>query len=365
MEGTTSFFDSLLKVQKEFVNNWVQMATNMSKTFHAPGMAKDGAGGDVMGLYNTWFKTIGGSIDEMMKKYPSGLGKDTVSKVFHGFDSYMKVYEFWQPVINAVQENAFNPDNVKDLTDPVKLKELMDKLFGFTSPEAASDLLGQSSKVIETWGASAQNFAGPWLEAVQKNMGAFFDVSTASDPNAGINVFHNFYNAFEKTFGKVFKSPQVGKDREKLELLLSTMDLYTVYIAKNAEFQHKIYVAGEKASKKVVQAIADKIKAGEEIKSYNDFYKMWTEINEGEYFELFNTEEFSSIQGALLESALDFRKHFHKLMELYLSDFPIPVRSEIDDMYKTLYELKKRVRTLEKKLNIKQDTVKNDKEVAQ
>ncbi|MBF0458714.1 MAG: hypothetical protein HQK99_12565 [Nitrospirae bacterium] len=360
MEGTTSFFESLLKVQKEFINNWVQTAAGISKNFQSVGMPGEGSGSDVMGLYNVWFKTVGGSIDEMMKKYPAGLGKDTVSKVFQGFDSYMKVYEFWQPVIKAVQDNAFNPDNIKDLADPVKLKALMDKLFGFSNPESASELLGQSSKVIETWGASAQNFASPWLDAVQRSMSSFFDVSTANDPNAGINVFHNFYGAFEKTFGKAFKAPQVGKDREKLELLLRTLDLYTVYIAKNAEFQHKIYIAGEKASKKVVEAIANKIKAGEEIKSYNDFYKMWTEINEAEYFELFNTEEFSSIQGALLESALEFRKHFHKLMELYLSDFPIPVRSEIDDMYKTLYELKKKVRVLEKKLNVK-----NDKEVAQ
>ncbi|MBF0517482.1 MAG: hypothetical protein HQK97_10280, partial [Nitrospirae bacterium] len=345
---------------KDFINNWAQTAAGITKNFQSMAMPKDGASGDVMGLYNVWSKTVGGSIDDMMKKFPSGLGKDTVSKMFQGFDSYMKVYEFWQPVIKAAQDNAFNPDNIKELADPVKLKGLVDKLFGFTNPESASEMFGNSSKVIETWGTSAQNFGGPWFEAIQKSMGAFFDISSASDPNASINVFHNFYSAFEKTFGKVFKSPQVGKDREKMELLLRTLNLYSVYIAKNAEFQHKIYIAGEKASKKVVEAIANKIKAGEEIKSYNDFYKMWTDINEAEYFDLFNTEEFSTVQGGLLESALEFRKYFHKLMELHLSDLPIPVRSEIDDMYKTLYELKKKVRVLEKKLNVK-----NDKEVAQ
>ncbi|MCG6551257.1 MAG: hypothetical protein L7F77_02925 [Candidatus Magnetominusculus sp. LBB02] len=360
MEGTTSFFESLLKVQKEFISNWVQTATDMSKNFQAMAMPKDSTGGNVMDLYNVWFKTVGGSVDEMMRRYPSGLGKDTVTKVFQGFDSYMKVYEFWQPVISAIQDNASNPDYIKDMVDPVKLKGLIDKLFGFTSPESASEMFGQSTKVIETWGAAAQNFASPWFNAVQKSMSGFLDQSAAKDPNAAIGVFNNFYNAFEQTFGKVFKSPQVGKDREKQELMLRTMDLYSVYIAKNAEFQHKIYVAGEKGSKKVVEALADKIKAGEEIKSYNDFYKMWTDINEAEYFQLFNTDEFSVIQGALLESALDFRKHFHKLLELYLSDFPIPVRSEMDDMYKTLYELKRKVRVLEKKLNVKQD-----KEVAQ
>jgi hypothetical protein len=37
-------------------------------------------------------------------------------------------------------------------------------------------------------------------------------------------------------------------------------------------------------------------------------------------------------------------------MELYLYDFPIALRSEMDDLYKTVYELKKKVKSLEKQL---------------
>jgi polyhydroxyalkanoate synthesis regulator phasin len=35
-------------------------------------------------------------------------------------------------------------------------------------------------------------------------------------------------------------------------------------------------------------------------------------------------------------------------MELYLYDFPVALRSEMDDLYKTVYELKKKVKSLEK-----------------
>jgi polyhydroxyalkanoate synthesis regulator phasin len=37
-------------------------------------------------------------------------------------------------------------------------------------------------------------------------------------------------------------------------------------------------------------------------------------------------------------------------MELYLYDFPIVVRSEMDDLYKTVYDLKRKVRNLEKQV---------------
>lgn len=325
MEGSASFFDSLLKGQKEFIDNWMSTATNMQKTFFSMGMPKEGAiGGDVFGMYNSWLKTIGKSYDEMMKLQPSGLGKDTASKLFRSFDSYMKVFELWSPLLRAMQENTINPDAYKDLLDPAKYKELLDKVFGFTSPEAAAEMFGQASKLIETWGSAAQNYVNPWASALQKNLNIFTDIGSSADPNASMNMFHNLYNAFEHTIGKVFKTPQVGKDREKLELILRTMDMYSVYIARSAEFQHKMYLAGEKAMKKVIETIAAKVKAGEDVKSYNEFYKIWSDVNEAQYFELFNTEEFSKVQGMLLESALEFRRQFHKLLELFLADLPIP-----------------------------------------
>ena len=62
----------------------------------------------------------------------------------------------------------------------------------------------------------------------------------SGDVDAGDNMFHNIYAAFEETFGKAFKMPAVGKDREKAELLLETMDKYSVFLARNAEYQQKI-----------------------------------------------------------------------------------------------------------------------------
>ena len=56
-------------------------------------------------------------------------------------------------------------------------------------------------------------------------------------------------------------------------------------------------------------------------------------------------------QGEFLDAYLKVRRHFHKLMELYLFEMPVALRSEMDDIYKTVYELKKKVRTLERQMN--------------
>ncbi|MBF0344384.1 MAG: hypothetical protein HQL06_09165 [Nitrospirae bacterium] len=356
------FFDTLMQKQKEFIDYWLNTTSNMQKGFFTYGLHKEGsagAGSDIMNLYNSWLKTVGSSYDELMKMYPTGTGKETLGKLFNSFDSYVKVFEVWSPILKAMQENTLSPDNYKDLFDPEKFKELTASIYGLIGPETASEILKQTTNLIETWGHASNNMVHPWVEAFHKNFEKVMDSSAAVDPNASMNMFHNVYGAFEKTFGKAFKAPQVGKDREKLELMLKTMDLYSVYTAKSAEFQHNMMLAGEKAMKKVIDTVAEKIKAGETVKSYNDFYKIWSEINENEYFSLFNTEEFSKIQGQLLDSALEFRKYNHKLIELYLADLPIPTRTEMDDVYKTIYDLKRKVRSLEKKAEAK-----NEKEEA-
>jgi hypothetical protein len=111
-----------------------------------------------------------------------------------------------------------------------------------------------------------------------------------------------------------------------------------------------IYVTGLAAFEKVIATVAEKISSGEEIEGFDQFFDLWVDVNEKTYHALFQTEDFSKMQGELLESSVNARKHFFKLTELYLYDFPVALRSEMDDVYKTIYELKKKVNSLEKQL---------------
>ena len=86
---------------------------------------------------------------------------------------------------------------------------------------------------------------------------------------------------------------------------------------------------------KVVESIAEKIKNKEDIADFDQFFRLWAEVNEKDFLELFKTEEFAKLQGVVLDVSLDTRRYFQQLMELYLEDFPIALRSEMDDVYKT------------------------------
>lgn len=352
MAEETKYFDSWLDAQKKVIDTWVTASKSFQDIFFGTTEGKSGvsdATREVYNLYNSWINTTGRYFDEMMKNYPIGVGRDTFSKFFSGADAYMKLNDYWSSLFKGWSEKGFDIEASKDLMDPAKYKDVIDKVFGFSTPDTMTEFFGQASKLVETWGSSAQNFVGPWAEAIQKSAGSYPDM-LSGNADAGLSAFHTMYGAFENTFGKVFKMPKVGKDRDKIELMMTCLDKCSVYTAKNTEFQHKMYVVGQQAMNKVMEAISKRVKEGAEIKTYDEFFRLWTDINEDEYFELFKTDEFSNLQGAMLDSALDARRHIHQLMELYLEDYPIALRSEMNDVYKTVYDLRRKVRELDKKV---------------
>jgi class III poly(R)-hydroxyalkanoic acid synthase PhaE subunit len=347
-KGSTAY-DAFLKSQRDFLKDWYETSENYQKIFGemdwSKRVTKDTR--DLFNVYDLWIKTFGSYFDVMLKNSPMNVRAETTSKLFSGADAYMKLYGFWEPLIKAVQEKPFEPASYKYLLDPAKYKEMINKIFGFGSPETLAEFYGQASKIIETWGSGGELFVKPWSEAIKSNIDAVLDLASG-EPEAGLNIFHNVYSAFESTFGKAFKLPAIGKDREEIEAFLKTLDRHSVFLAKNTEFQHLIYNTGQEAMEKVVETLAQNIREKGEIASFDEFFKLWTAVNEKTYLELFQTEKFSKLQGVVLDSALDVRRHFHQLMELSLSDFPIALRSEMDDVYKKVYGLNRKVRELMK-----------------
>jgi hypothetical protein len=349
METTKDFFDTWTRSQERIVEELTETTKKFQQVFW--GLGSDGEGmsgfGDFQNVYSSWTNAImnalggTGTVDV-------NLIRETLLKTLSGSNAYLKLHEIWLPLFKAIREKTLSPDAYKDLTDPLKCKEMLDRVFGF-DPDAISQAANQARKFLETFTGSVQQFMKPWAAATEKSSKTFPQL-VEGHPESLMKIFHDMFDAFDSTIGRVFHVPAVGKDREKIELLLRGFDDLSVYLAKSVEYQNMMYATGLAAFEKVVATTGEKIKAGEEITKFDEFFDLWVKVNEKTYYALFQTEDFSKMQGELLEASLDVRKHFFKLMELYLYDFPIALRSEMDDLYKTVYEMKKKVKNLEKQL---------------
>ena len=313
-----------------------------------PDSSPDGGPDGGPSLQDVLLKSQKEFFDTLMKTSPMNAGMGTAAKLFRGNDVYSRLYEFWEPLARALQEKTFDPDSYKNLLDPGKYAEMIDGVFGFGSPASVTDFCGHASGLVDTWASRAQDFVKPWSDALEKNVGASAALASG-DPEARMQVFDSLRSAFEETFGKALNMPAVGKDRELTELLLKTIDRYSVFLAKSSEFQLETHKIAQQAMDRVVEIVAEKVRRGEKIEGIEQFAKIWTETNEKAFHELFKTEQFARLQGLLLDAALDARRHIQQLMEHGLKDFPIALRSDMDDVYKTSYTLNKSVRALQRK----------------
>jgi len=349
MESNNNFFDAWLKSQELIIENLTESTKKFQHAFCVPGATAGGKSGadDFRHVYTSWTTAVLNALRQMDSPDISLL-KETLSKTLGGSNAYMKLYEIWLPLFKAIQEKTMRLDAYKELSNPAEYKKMLDQVFGF-DPDAIAQVSAQAGRFINTFACSAQGFMQPWVEASEKSLKTFPEF-LQGHPESFMTIFHTMFNAFDGTVGRIFHVPAVGKDREKVELLLRSLDDLSVYLAKSTEYQHMIYVTGLAAFEKVIATVAEKIGRGEEIKAFDEFFDLWVDVSEKTYNALFQTEDFSKMQGELLEASVTARKHFFKLTELYLYDFPIALRSEMDDVYKTIYELKKKVNSLEKQL---------------
>lgn len=290
--------------------------------------------------------------DATMKAFSDGADgealKDTFGKVFGSTEAMQKLYDLWQQTIQAMQSQSFNADLYKDYIDSDKIRQVVDQLFNFDL-ETMAQMQKQAAQFTESY----QQFSKPWTEALGENMSILPQMAEGK-PESLFKMFQNIAHAFNSRSGQVFNAPKVGKDREKAELMSRFVESLSVYAKCNTEYHHEMYKVGNEAMQEVVQQLAAKVQsgemAGEETQSFDAFFELWIDVNERTFNKFFQTKEFSQLRNAVTDSGFTTRKHYFALMETQLADLPIALRSEMDDLYKIIYDLRKQVKNLESQI---------------
>lgn len=77
-------------------------------------------------------------------------------------------------------------------------------------------------------------------------------------------------------------------------------------------------------------------------------YQEWMNISDKTFVSLFESDEYSEKMAEVSAMQMRLKKDMEKQAEKMLVGLPVATRSEMDELYKTIYDLKKQVRELEK-----------------
>jgi len=341
----------------EFFNTWMNGQMNMAKAWvdasNNPFMKNNMNMTDdmkknyeqLLSFFSNWSNTMNSTYSEMLKNFNAGsTNKDAFSGMFNNAEVYMKMFQLWMPMLKSIQDKTFTPETFQSMFNVAIFKDIMDKMFNMQP-----DFMKNMTEEAKANGYKLMDFS-------KLSFDNFKNMMTTSLPNAN-EMFKNMYDNYTKATTEMnnalapfLKLVSAGVAKQEAENMQELVNEFNLFNMKNAQMQYMIYTTGLKAMDDFAASIYNKVRNGEEITSFLNLYSEWLSTNDKTFVSLFESDEYSTMQSGLNSFGMKLKRNIDLQMEKAFANMPLINRSEMDALYKTIYELKKRISTLEKQI---------------
>ncbi len=167
--------------------------------------------------------------------------------------------------------------------------------------------------------------------------------------NLDENIFNIWSDIYRKELSPLFNVPQLGLTRFYQERIGETVDKFNVFQSAFSQFLRILTLPVEKSSKVMQQKVDELAREGTLPENSQDYYRMWIKILEGHYMTLFKSPEYAQTLKETLDTLDGYLIARQQILSDMLQSLPVPTDKEMDELYRDIYELKKKVKALEKK----------------
>ncbi|MBS1586205.1 MAG: hypothetical protein JSS82_11745 [Bacteroidetes bacterium] len=329
-------------------NTWMNQAQQMNP-FNMEAWKK--TSDNWTSIFNQYYEMLNSNFADWQKNMQNGTVQDAYRNMVNVNEGFTKFYQMWAPMWKSIQEKTFNMDMYKQFINPEMYKNLMDQFFGFM-PEGSRQYMQNMGNMMQEGmkqmgGMSMNNYQQ--MRGMMNNMMPF---SSNEMFGSMLNGYNTWYNMMNNAFAPLTKMMTPNQQTKTLNEWNDISNRIMVYNIKNAELQYMIYAQGSKVMDQLAENILGKIQNGTDVNSMMALYQEWLNISDKVFVSLFETDEYSKLMAEVSSLQLKLRKDIEDQMEKYMVGIPVATRSEMDELYKTIYELKKQVRQLEKMLEI-------------
>lgn len=311
--------------------------------------------GSVAKMYEQWrhfSQSWGVSVQKMYSPFvetmPNGVAKDTFRNMLSGANVYMKLFEFWMPAFEMLKSGKTpTREEIQNLLNPAKYKEVIDSVFEFMIPSATQDLFAQMNSFAQSLHASTNQASQAMMVLMEQNAQMIFGMM-ANNPEAALKVYNTMMSGYQQALSSMNALPANQRQSEMIGLAQRILERFGEYTTGITKFQYALYLGGQKAVEKVADQFFSAARSGRTLTNFDDVFASWVETSEKIFGEIFDTKEYALLQNTLGQTSSLLHKDFEQLFEVMLKDFPVVTRSQVDELAKTVFELKRKVRELEK-----------------
>lgn len=307
-------------------------------------------------IFTSYYEVLNNSVSEFQKNFGNANAQDIYANMANNAMSFGKFAEIWAPFWKSIQDKSFNAEQFKALFNPAQLKDLTDSMFNLM-PES---LHSHYSQIMQQYKDSFQSWVGmnkeQWNQAKQ--------TFQANNIFEHFNPFASNYEQytqmaewFKGAVSPIAKMVTPNQFTKNASAWSAIYDKMAVFAVKNAELQYLMYQQSGKVMEALADRVIEKAENNEEITSITALYQEWLNLGDSVYVQLFESDEYSRLMAEVSSLQLKLKKDIDLQLEQSLGHLPVATKSELDELYKVIYELKKEVRQLEKMLEIDPETV--------
>lgn len=340
----------------KFFNSWMENQATLSKTwFDQVNTTTDKMKADFSAanpsadLFNSWMETVNKTYGEMAKSFNINHdAKSSFAGMFNNSQNYMKMFEIWMPMMKSLQNKSFTPESFKSMFNAQLFKGMMDNVFNM-QPDSMKNMMNDfSSKMKSSFSDFSKQGKGYYDTFSQNLHKGFGEGNTMFDQYS--SMYQNFYNSMNNAVSPLMKLVSPGDQKDQMEMFNTLSNDFNHYNTLNSQMQYMMYVTGVKAMEEAAENVYNKMNSGEDMSNFTNVYQEWLNINDKNFVTLFDSDDYSKIQSELNSYGMKIKKQINLQMEKSMAHLPLINRTEMDELYKSFYDLRKQMTEMQKTL---------------
>ncbi len=338
MDSITEMFSKVTNNNNFNMNNWMSSMN--------PSAIQDNYKKAADSMNNTWNglqDTMKNMYNETVNTMNNSTTTDAFKGMFHMADGFSKFHTMWSPILNSIQNNSFSNDSFKQMFDVNMFKSFMDQFFSFM-PKNTQEYMNTMNNMYTNTNKSQITDMMQMFNTMQASMQNMMPASMQNPMASMLSNYNNMYNQMNTAaspFSTLFQSNSNVASMGTIQDMMHRMNVLSI---KNAELQQMVYNTGISVMEKMAKNVINKVEHGEEIKSTMSLYQEFLNMSDTAFVELFETDSYSQLMAEVSAMQLRLKKDMQVQTEKMFENLPLITRSEMDELYKTIYDLKKEMR---------------------
>ncbi len=353
-EQTNEMMKSWTNAQKELWSSWMRMMPGVPATTGGwPGMPGMGGGWPGMGGMpamgtmpgfdpSQWLKMIGEpwAGQGSAAQHVAGNLAQAPDMLMRSMNLLMKA---WQVVAPKVEQGkAWQPDLQKVLE---QWRQQLTELPGRV--QATSN---EFTELTKTLFEKSTPITGPWMQMVTQATAGGHPGAAFMGGTAPMSRLMGFEEGLFPMLTGVSDLPRATVVRQKMGKMLEAVDALGDLRKAQAEFHKKMGEAMATAVERTMDHLSKVAEKGEPITSVRDLIRTWFTVADKTLNEAFASEEFSASQDEMIKALLTYKIKQRAALEIIYEAMEIPTRTNLDEAYRDIQNLKREVRRLRREL---------------